>query len=168
MIQEWFPEAKNIGLLYCSAEANSIYQVQTVREHLEGEGLTCTMYPFSDTNDLPAVTQKAADESDVIYIPTDNQAASAAETIDGICRPAGVPIIAGEEGLAKVCGVATLSISYYDLGVTTGKMAIQILKGEAMIGEMPIQYAENFAKKYNAEICAELNVTIPEGYEAIG
>jgi len=168
MILEWFPEAKNVGLLYCSAEANSVYQVHTVREHLEGEGLTCTLYAFSDTNDLSAVTQKAADESDVIYIPTDNQAASAAETIDGICRPAGVPIIAGEEGIAKGCGVATLSISYYDLGVTTGKMAIQILKGEAMIGEMPIQYAENFSKKYNKEICEELGITVPEGYEAIG
>ena len=168
MILEWVPEAKNVGLLYCSAEANSIYQVETVKKDLEAKGLTCTLYPFSDTNDLPAVTQKAVDESDVIYIPTDNQAASAAETIDGICRPAKVPVIAGEENICKACGIATLSISYYDLGVTTGKMAAKILKGEADISTMPIAYAENFAKKYNEEICAELGIKIPEGYAAIG
>ena len=168
MVLEWVPDAKNVGLLYCSAEANSIYQVETVKKDLEAKGLTCTLYPFSDTNDLPAVTQKAADESDVIYIPTDNQAASAAETIDGICRPAKVPVIAGEENICKACGIATLSISYYDLGVTTGKMAAKILKGEADISTMPIAYAENFAKKYNAEICAELGIKIPEGYAAIG
>ena len=168
MLVEWFPNAKNVGMIYCSAEANSKYQVETVKAELEGKGLTCTFYPFSDTNDLQAVTQKAADESDVIYIPTDNQAASAAETIDGICRAAGVPIIAGEEGICKGCGVATLSISYYDLGVTTGKMAAKILKGEADVATMPVAYAENFTKKYNKDICADLNLTALEGYVAIG
>ena len=168
MVTEWFPEAKNVGLLYCSAEANSIYQVETVKADLEGKGLKCTLYPFSDTNDLTAIAQKAADESDVIYIPTDNQAASAAETIDGVCRAAGKPVIAGEEGICKGCGVATLSISYYDLGVTTGKMAAKILKGEADISTMPIAYAENFTKKYNPEICEALKLTALEGYVAIG
>ena len=168
MIQEWFPDAKKVGLLYCSAEANSIYQVETVKKNLEDKGLTCTLHSFSDTNDLTAIAQEAADESDVIYIPTDNQAASAAETIKGVCSAANTPVIAGEEGLCKGCGVATLSISYYDLGVTTGKMAAKILKGEAEISTMPIAYAENFAKKYNAEICQELKLTAPEGYAAIG
>jgi len=168
MILEWVPDAKNVGLLYCSAEPNSIYQVETVKKELEAKGLTATLYPFSDTNELPAVTQKAAAESDVIYIPTDNQAASAAETIDGICRPAGVPIIAGEEGICKGCGIATLSISYYNLGVATAKQAIQILKGEADIATMPIAYDEAPVKKYNKEICEELGVKIPEGYVAIG
>ncbi len=168
MLLEWFPDAKNVGLVYCSAEANSIYQVNTVKAELEGKGVTCTTYPFADTNELQAVVQKAADASEVIYVPTDNQCASAAETIDGICRDAGVPIIAGEEGICAGCGIATLSISYYDLGVTTGKMAAKILKGEADIATMPIAYAENFTKKYNAEICTALNLTAPEGYVAIG
>jgi putative ABC transport system substrate-binding protein len=168
MLVEWFPDAKKVGLLYCSAEANSIYQVETVKADLEGKGLTCTLYPFSDTNDLTAITQKAADESDVIYIPTDNQAASATETINSVCEAAGTPVIAGEEGICKGCGVATLSISYYDLGVTTGKMAAKILKGEEDISTMPIAYAENFTKKYNAEICQKLELTAPEDYVAIG
>ena len=168
MVKEWFPDAKTVGLLYCSAEANSKYQVDTVQRELEAMGMTCTQYPCSDTNDLQAVTQKAAAESDVLYIPTDNTIAGATGTVDGICRAAGVPVIVGEEGIAAGCGVATLSISYYDLGYTTGKLAVQILKGEADISKLPVAYSETFTKKYNAEICADLNLTVPEGYVAIG
>ncbi len=167
MIKEWFPDAKNVGLLYCSAEANSKYQVETVKAELEALGYTCEFYAFADTNDMQAVTQKAADESDVIYIPTDNAVAAATGTVDGVCRAAGVPVIAGEEGICSGCGVATLSISYYDLGVATGEMAAKILKGEADISTMEIGYAQA-TKKYNAEICQELNLTAPEGYVAIG
>ena len=167
MVQEWFPDAKTVGLLYCSAEPNSQYQVDTVQAELEKLGYTCTQYAFSDTNDMASVTQNAADNSDVIYVPTDNTCANNTGVIDNICRPAGVPIIAGEEGICGGCGVATLSISYYDLGVATGEMAVKILTGEADISEMPIEYAPQFAKKYNEAICADLGLTVPEGYEAI-
>ena len=168
MLKEWFPTAQNVGLLYCSAEANSKYQVDTVQGYLEAMGIACKQYAFADTNDLQSVTQKAADNSDVIYIPTDNAVASATGTVDGICRAAGVPVVAGEEGVCAGCGIATLSISYYDLGYTTGKMAAKILTGEADISTMPVAYAENFTKKYNADICDALGVTPPEGYVAIG
>lgn len=167
MVQEWFPDAKTVGLLYCSAEPNSQYQVDTVQAELEKLGYTCTQYAFSDTNDMASVTQNAADNSDVIYVPTDNTCANNTGVIDNICRPAGVPIIAGEEGICGGCGVATLSISYYDLGVATGEMAVKILTGEADISEMPIEYAPQFTKKYNEAICADLGLTVPEGYEAI-
>ena len=152
MIQEWFPDATNVGLLYCSAEANSQYQVDVVKTELEALGYTCTFYSFSDSNDLSAVAEKAAADSDVIYVPTDNTAAANATLIDNICQTAGVPVIAGEEGICAGCGVATLSISYYDLGVATGKMAAKILTGEADISEMPIKYAPQFTKKYNPTI----------------
>ena len=169
MIKEWFPDAKNVGLLYCSAEANSKYQVQEVTKYLTEMGYTCNEYSFSDSNDIQAVAQKAAAESDVIYVPTDNTAASSAEIIRNICTEGEkkVPVIAGEEGLCKGCGIATLSISYYDLGYTTGKMAAKILTGEADIETMPIAYSETFTKKYNKELCEELGLTPPEGYEAI-
>jgi putative ABC transport system substrate-binding protein len=166
MIKEWVPTAKNVGLLYCSAEANSKYQVDKVKAELEGMGLTATLYAFSDTNELQSVAQGAADASDVIYIPTDNAVASATDTVYGVCSAAEIPVIAGEEGICKGCGVAALSISYYDLGVTTAKMAIKILKGEAKVAEMPIEYAPA-TKKYNATICKELGLTAPEGYVAI-
>ena len=167
MIKEWFPDAKKVGLLYCAAEANSKYQVDTVKKYLEGKGLTCTEYSFSSTSDLDAVSKKAAAESDVIYVPTDNTVANSTGIIRSNCQAAKKPVIAGEEGICAGCGVATLSISYYDLGVTTGKMAAKILKGEAKISEMKIAYAETSTKKYNAEICQELGITPLEGYVAI-
>ncbi len=167
MLNELFPDAVNVGLLYCSAEANSQYQVDTVQGYLEDMGYTCTQYSFSDSNDLSSVATTAASESDVIYIPTDNTAAANTEIINNICQPAGVPIIAGEEGICSGCGVATLSISYYDLGVATGEMAVRILNGEENISEMPIEYAPQFTKKYNPTIAEALGVTIPDDYEAI-
>ena len=168
MVKEWFPDAKNVGLLYCSAEPNSQYQVDTIKGMLEAMGYTCTMYAFADTNDMSAVTQNAADNSDVIYVPTDNTVASGTGIIDGICQAAGVPIIAGEEGICAGCGVATLSISYYDLGVATGKMAAKVLKGEADISTMPVEYAATSTPKFNARLCEALGLTAPEGYAAIG
>ena len=167
MLHELFPDAKNVGLLYCSAEANSQYQVDTVKAALEELGYTCEYYAFSDSNDLSSIATKAASENDVLYVPTDNTAAANAELVNNICQPAGVPVVAGEEGICAGCGVATLSISYYDLGVATGKMAAKLLKGEANISEMPIEYAPQFTKKYNKSLCEALNVTVPDGYVAI-
>ena len=168
MIVELFPEAKNVGLLYCSAEANSQYQVDVVKALLEEKGLTAKLYPFSDSNDVAAVAQTACDASDVIYVPTDNTVAANTGIVDNVCQPAGIPVVAGEAGICGGCGVATLSISYYDLGVTTGKMAAKILKGEADIATMPVAYAENFTPQYNAFICEALNVTVPANYVALG
>lgn len=167
MVKEWFPDAAAVGLLYCAAEANSQYQVDTVQAELEKLGYTCTQYPFSDSNDMQAVTQKAAAESDVIYVPTDNTVAAATGIVNDVCSAAGIPVIAGEEGICAGCGVATLSISYYDLGVKTGKMAAQILKGEADISTMAVAYADNFTKKYNATACEALGIDPLEGYVAI-
>lgn len=166
MILELFPDVKTVGLLYCSAEANSQYQVDTVKKYLEEKGVACTLYPFADSNDVAAVTQTACDASDVIYVPTDNTVAANTAIVANICLPAGKPVVAGEEGMAKGCGVATLSISYYDLGVTTGKMAAKILKGEANISEMPVEYTDA-TPKYNASICDQLGITPLDGYEAI-
>ena len=150
------------------ARMDFLSQIGYGMKQLEADGITCTQYPFADSNDLAAITQTAADNSDVIYVPTDNTVASNTGIIDNICRPAGVPVIAGEEGICASCGVATLSISYYDLGVATGNMAAKILTGEANIEEMAIGYAETVTPKYNETICSDLGITVPEGYTAIG
>ena len=166
MITEWFPEAKKVGLLFCSAEPNSLYQVEEVAKYLSAKGIESQQFAFTDTNDVASVTQSAADYADVIYVPTDNTAASNTEAIANVLVPAGVPVIAGEEGICKGCGVATLSISYYDLGVTTGKMAAKILTGEADISEMPIEFTDA-TPKYNASMCETLGITPLDGYTAI-
>ena len=167
MLQELFPDATNVGLLYCSGEPNSVYQVETIQGYLEDMGYTCAQYAFTDVNDLSSVAQTACDNSDVIYIPTDNTAAANTETIANVVIPAGVPVIAGESGICSGCGVATLSISYYDIGYKTGEMAAQILTGEADISTMPVEYAPNVTKMYNAANCEALGLTMPEDYEPI-
>lgn len=167
MINELFPDAKNIGILYCSAEPNSKYQSDVITGYLTDMGYTCKEYTFSDSNDVQSVAAAAAADSNVIYIPTDNTAASNAGIIKNVCVPAGIPIVAGEEGICSGCGVATLSIDYYDLGVTTAEMAYEILVNGADPATMEVRFAPSFTKEYNAEISETLNVTIPEDYTAI-
>ena len=156
MILDLFPETKTVAMLYSVGEPNSKYQVKVVTEYLEGKGITVIDKGFTDSNDATTVAASAAAEADVIYIPTDNTAAGCAQAIGGVIGD--TPLIAGEEGICSGCGVATLTISYYDLGVTTGKMAAKILKGEAKIEEMKIEYAATPTKKYNKERCDELNI----------
>ena len=167
MIPELCPDAKTVGIVYCSAEANSQYQVDVITGYLTELGLTVTPYPFTDTNDVASVTQTACAGSDVLYIPTDNTAASNTEAIANVVLPAKVPVFAGESGICAGCGVATLSISYYDLGYATGKMAAKVLTGEAKISEMPVEYAPQVTKMYNPDNCAALGITIPDGYEPL-
>lgn len=168
MIQELFPDAKSVGLLYCSAEPNSVYQCDVIEGCLTEEGYTVARYAFTDTNDVTSVAQTAADNSDVIYIPTDNTAASNTEAIANVVIPAKVPVVAGEEGICSGCGVATLSISYYDLGYATGEMAAKILADGADVSAMPVEFAPNVTKKYNAANCEALGITQPSDYVAIG
>lgn len=167
MIQELFPEAKTVGLLSCSAEPNSMYQVGVVKAELEQRGYACQEFSFSDSNDVASVAQSACDAVDVIYIPTDNTAASNTELIANVVLPAGTPVVTGEAGICRGCGVATLSISYYDLGLATGEMAAEILTGQADISTTPVRFASNFTKAYNAANCETLGISIPEGYEPL-
>ena len=168
LIQELFPEVESVGLLYCSAEANSIYQVNAISDLLTDMGYRCTRYAFVDTNDVFSVTQSACETSDVLYIPTDNVAASCAELIRNVVEVEGVPVVAGDEGICAGCGVATLCIDYYELGCATGEMAYEVLVNGADVSTMPIGFAPSFSKKYNPELCESLGVVIPDGYEAIG
>ena len=167
MLHELFPDAKTVGLLYCSAEPNSKYQVDVITGYLTELGYETVEYTFADSNDVASVTQSACDGSDVIYIPTDNTAASCTEAIRNVVEPAAKPVIAGEEGICKGCGVATLSISYYDLGYATGEMAYEVLVNGADVATLNIAFAPNVTKEYNAELCELLGVTVPEGYTAI-
>ena len=150
MLKELFPDVKQVGLLYCSAEANSLYQIQLFEAALDKDGIAYKEYAIADTNEVQSVTTAAAGECDVLYIPTDNTLASVTE-----------------EGICNGCGVATLSISYYDLGYATGEMAYEILAEGADITTMDVRYAPNVTKKYNAKICEELGITVPDDYVAI-
>lgn len=167
MVKELVPDAKKVGILYCSAEANSKYQADVITEELKTLGFEVKEYTVADTNEIATVTTKACDEVDVLYIPTDNTIASATAAVNEIAAPANIPIIVGEEGICKGCGVATLSISYYSIGYEAGMMAYDILVNGADPAEMEIAYATELTKKYVEERATDLNITIPDDYEAI-
>ncbi len=167
MLHDLFPDAKNVGIIYCSAEPNSKFQADNIRTYLEGFGYTVTDFTFADSNDVASIVQSACDASDVLYVPTDNTAANCAENINNVAIPAKTPIVAGEEGICAGCGIVTLSIDYYDLGYETGKMAVEILTNGADPSTMEIQYAAATTKKYNAANCEALGITVPDDYVAI-
>ena len=169
MIMELFPEAKAVGILYCSAEPNSRYQTDIIKSSLEELGCTAEVkeYNFTGTDDIAAVTTTAAENCDVIYIPTDNTAASNTELINNICEPAKVPVICGEKGVCEGCGIATLTIDYYELGQITGEMAVDILENGTDISQMPVRQAEHVQKCYVPERCEKLGLEIPDDYEEI-
>ena len=164
MLVELFPDAKNVAILYCSAEANSKYQATEFEKYLDEDSISYKEFTASDSNDIGSVVQSAIEYADVIYIPTDN---TMAEAINNIALPAGVPIIAGEEGICSGCGVATLSISYYDIGYKAGEMAYDILVNGADISTMNVESAPQVTKEYNKDICDQLGITIPDDYTAI-
>lgn len=167
MVKELFPDAGTVGLLYCSVEPNSQYQADIVQEELEELGYTCKAYTFSDSNDLSSVTMTAASKCDVLYVPTDNAAAANAELIANICIPEGIPVIAAEESTCKLCGVATFSINYYDIGYITGEMAARILADGEDISTMPVEYTDTFTKRFNESICEQLGIEVPDDYSAL-
>ncbi len=169
MLEEWFPvdSYPNVGIVYCSAEPNSKYQSTVITEALEGKGYAVKEYTFADTNDVASVVDTACKDNEVLYIPTDNTAASCTENIRNVAVPANTPIICGEEGICQGCGVATLSISYYDMGYQAGKQAADILANGTDPATTEIGYATDLTKEYNAEICEEMGLTPLDGYEAI-
>ena len=130
-------------------------------------GYTCERFSFTDSNDVASVTQTACASSDVIYVPTDNTAASNTELIANVVLPAQIPVIAGEQGICSGCGVATLSIDYYDIGYQAGEMAYDVLVNGADISTMDVQSAATAVKMYNESVCQQLGLTMPEDYSPI-
>ena len=167
MLKELIPDAKTVGLLYCSAEPNSAYQAKLFAEALEKDGIAYKEYTAADSNEIQSVVTNAVSECDALYIPTDNTMASNTEIINNICLPAKVPVIAGEQGICKGCGIATLSISYYDIGYKAGEMGAEILMDGKDVKEMPIEFAPEVTKKYNKANCEALGITVPDDYVVI-
>ena len=149
-----------IGLLYCSSEPNSQYQVDVVKAYLANKGYDCKDYKFTDSNDLQSIVTNAADNVDAIYVPTDNVAASNTSIINNVCSPKKIPVFAGEEATCSGCGYATLSISYYNIGKVTGEMAAKILLGKTDMTTLAVQYDSAPVKKYNEAACVNLGIDV--------
>lgn len=168
LLQRVCPDAKKVAIVYCSAEPNSIFQSELAQKYLDEASLEYAEYTAADSNEIQAVITKAVSECDTVYIPTDNTMANNMEIIKNVTVPAGIPVICGEEGMCGGGGLATLSISYYELGQKAGEMAYDILVNGADPAAMPIEYvSNNITPKYNAEVAAALNITVPEDLVAI-
>lgn len=166
-VLELVPDAKNVAVLYCSAEPNSVLQADQFVACMDEKGVKTTVYTFTDSNDIQAVVTTAVEGADAMYIPTDNTAASNMTIISNVCGGVNLPVICGEEGMCGAGGLATVSISYYDIGHVCGEMAYDILVNDADVSTMPIGYAASPAKKYNPDYAATIGFEMPEGYEAI-
>lgn len=166
-VLELVPDAKNVAVLYCSAEPNSVLQADQFVVCMDEKGVKTTVYTFTDSNDIQAVVTTAVEGADAMYIPTDNTAASNMTIISNVCGGVNLPVICGEEGMCGAGGLATVSISYYDIGHVCGEMAYDILVNGADVSTMPIGYAASPAKKYNPDYAATIGFEMPEGYEAI-
>lgn len=166
MVKEWFPDAKKVGIVFCSGEPNSVFQAAEVEKTFAELGLESKRFTFTDSNDVAGVVQSACEWADALYIPTDNTAANNAEAIANIVIERKVPVISGEKEACKSFGIAALSIDYYDLGVTTGEMAVELLKNGADISTMKIGYAP-YTSYYNKEMCDIFGIVPLDGYIAI-
>lgn len=163
MIKELVPDVTQVGIVYCSAEANSVFQANQIEAALEKDGIAYKEYSAADSNEIQSVVTKAVSECDCLYVPTDNTMAANVDIIKNVTVPAGIPVIAGEEGICQGA-LATLSISYYDIGQAAGEMAYEILVNGKDPGTMEIEYASATTKEYNADVADALGITIPDGY----
>ncbi len=161
-------ENVKVAIVYCSAEPNSKYQVDLATKYLDEQGIPYQTYTAADSNEIQAVVTKAVADCNAMYIPTDNTLANNMEIVKNIAVPARVPTVTGAEAMCEVGGLATLSISYYDLGAKAAEMAYDILVNGKKPAEMPIEYlTDGLVPKYNPDIAEALGVTIPEGMEPV-
>ncbi len=168
VLLQFCPEDAKVAIVYCSAEPNSIYQAGLAEEYLKSLNRDYAVYTVADSNEIQAVLTNAVSECDAVYIPTDNTLANNMEIVKNVTVPAGVPSFGGAEQMCAEGALATLSISYYDLGVKAGEMAYEILVNGADPAEMSIEFvSEGITPKYNPEIADALGVTVPEGMTAV-
>ena len=161
------PDTK-IAVVYCSAEPNSTYQADLAKKYLDEQKIPYAIYTAADSNEIQAVVTKAVADCNAMYIPTDNTFANNMEIVKNIAVPARVPTVTGAEAMCEVGALATLSISYYDLGAKAAEMAYDILVNGKKPAEMTIEYlTDGLVPKYNADIAEALGVTIPEGMEPV-
>lgn len=158
LLKEVLPDTKTVGILYCSAEANSVLQADMAKAALDDLGIAYTDLTVSNSNEIQTVVESAVGKVDALYAPTDNMIAAGMATVAMVANENGIPVICGEEGMVNEGGLATYGIDYYQLGYLAGQMAVEILTNGANPAEMPIGYlaAENCALTVNEETVAAL------------
>ena len=170
LLQKVAPNAQQVAILYCSSEANSAFQVGLAKEALDAAGIAYKEFTVADSNELQSVVSNAISSCDCFYIPTDNTIADNISIVKNATIPEKIPVICGEENMCKNGGLATLSISYYDLGVAAGKQAYDILVKGSSPATMPITFvSEGITAEYNPEVAEAIawDEILLEGLTAI-
>ncbi len=167
LLMQLVPDVKKVGILFCSSEANSVFQAEEAEKALKAQNVEVERYTVADSNDIQQVVTNMVGTCEAIYIPTDNTIANNMEGVKNITVPAGIPVICGEENMCAVGGLATLSISYYNIGYNAGLMAYEILVNGKEPADMPIEYADEVTVKYNAEVAEALDMEMPKDMTAI-
>ena len=164
LLLQLVPDAKVIGTIYTAAEVNSQIQVDLLDKVAAAKGLTVEKRTIQNVNDIQQAAQSLVGVVDALWLPTDNNVASAMPNVVGITDPAGIVTITGEESMTVAGGTATYSFSYYDIGYNAGVMAAQILKGEADPATLPVQSpkAEDLTAVLNMEAIAALGIEVPQ------
>lgn len=158
-VLELFPDTKKVAIFFCSAEPNSVFQADEIEKHFAALNVETQRFTFADSNDIAQVASTASEFGDVVYIPTDNAAASYA-TFEQFSKP----VIAGEAGICKTVGVATISIAYYDIGFRAGEMAYDILVNQKDPASMKVEEVSKTQKLFNPEHASAFNVEVPSDY----
>ena len=162
MLQKVLPDAKHVGMLYCTAEANSVIQVEMAEAACDAAGLTHDRYTVSSSNEVQSVVESMVGKVDAAYAPTDNTIAAAAAQIGQIAKEGKLPIVAGEENMCSQMGICTLSIDYEELGRMAGKMGVEILTEGKKPADMPIQHEDATTLKVvkNEEMAEALGIDL--------
>ena len=162
LLLRFVPNAKTIGIIYCSSEVNSQKQADIMKKYTESKGIRVLEATVSTVNDIQQAAQSLVGKVDGLYVPTDNILASAAPTLASITIPAKLPVVCGEANVVKECGVATIGIDYYKLGFQTGEMAADILSGKAKPADMPIQSQLEMTLTINEDYAKQIGIEIPQ------
>ena len=162
LLKEIIPNVKTVGLLYCSSEQNSVFQINIAKKKLDAMGIKYIDIAISNLNEIQQVIQNVIGKVEAIYTPTDNMIANGMATVALMTEPAKIPVICGEGGMTMLGGTATYGINYYELGKLTSTQAVSILKGDKKTSEMPIEYLQKFDLVVNTNMIESIGLTIPE------
>lgn len=161
LIKEITPDAKTIGVLYSSNEDNSKIQVAEFKAAAEEAGYTVLEYAVASSNELASTVEVATSKADVLFTPVDNTVASAFSTVVSVANKTKTPIFTSVEDMVEGGGIASVTLSQYDLGVATGKMAAKILDG-ANPGDTPVQIFNEGTIVVNQKVAKELGITLSD------
>lgn len=162
LLKEIISDVKTVGLLYCSSEQNSVFQINIAKKKLDAMGIKYIDIAISNLNEIQQVIQNVIGKVEAIYTPTDNMIANGMATVALMTEPAKLPVICGEGGMTMLGGTATYGINYYELGKLTSTQAVSILKGDKKTSEMPIEYLQKFDLVVNTNMIESIGLTIPE------